>query len=125
MSMRRDALAGAAECMRVIEERAVTEDGLVATLGELPIPSAASNVIPGRVNFTLAERVSARQGTCPQLVSGAGHDAVALAGVTEVALLFVRCREGRSHHPDEYAAPEDIGLAIDVLTDFLSGFPVA
>ena len=41
------------------------------------------------------------------LVSGAGHDAVIIAALTPVAMLFVRCRDGLSHHPDEYrlAAP--------------------
>jgi len=176
MTMRRDALAGAAECVLFIEEQAKADKGIVATVGELRIESAASNVIPGRVSFTLdvrdgddekrtnfctdiicgmekmmemrnltfrietvlsapsvqcsphlssvlAERVSTRQTSCPYLVSGAGHDAVAMAEITEVALLFVRCREGLSHHPEEYASPEDIALAVEVLTDFLSTFP--
>jgi allantoate deiminase len=34
----------------------------------------------------------------------------------------VRCREGLSHHPDEFAAPEDIVRAIDVLAAFIEEF---
>lgn len=35
------------------------------------------------------------------LPSGAGHDAGAMADVTEVGMIFVRCEGGISHHPDE------------------------
>src|SRR6185369_4820101 len=37
----------------------------------------------------------------PLLPSGAGHDAAAMAAITPVAMLFVRCKGGISHHPDE------------------------
>ncbi|MCW1922283.1 M20 family metallo-hydrolase [Luteolibacter arcticus] len=54
------------------------------------------------------------------LPSGAGHDAVMMATVMPVAMLFVRCRGGLSHHPEEYAGPRDIAVALRVLVDFLS-----
>jgi allantoate deiminase len=54
-----------------------------------------------------------------QLVSGAGHDAVVMAKHTPVAMLFVRCRAGLSHHPDEYASPADLGVALQVVVDFI------
>ncbi|HEY1014854.1 MAG TPA: allantoate amidohydrolase [Herpetosiphonaceae bacterium] len=54
------------------------------------------------------------------LVSGAGHDAVALAPLTPVAMLFVRCKGGISHHPDESASAEDAAAAIEVLGRFLA-----
>jgi allantoate deiminase len=53
------------------------------------------------------------------LVSGAGHDAVILAKLTRVAMLFVRCRDGLSHHPAEFAAPKDLEIALRVVVDFL------
>jgi allantoate deiminase len=34
-------------------------------------------------------------------------------------MLFVRCRGGLSHHPDEYASPADLGVALRVVIDFL------
>lgn len=71
----------------------------------------------------LARVVERTQGQCPRLVSGAGHDAVVLAEVTRAAMLFVRCRDGSSHHPDEFATAEDIALATDVLAEFLGNFP--
>jgi allantoate deiminase len=67
----------------------------------------------------LAASVQAVQPRTLTLVSGAGHDAVVMAAVAPVAMLFVRCRDGLSHHPDEYASPGDIGVALGVLVDFL------
>lgn len=54
-----------------------------------------------------------------RLHSGAGHDAVAMAGVVPVAMLFVRCAGGISHHPAESVAPDDVAVAVDVLDRFL------
>jgi len=34
-------------------------------------------------------------------------------------MLFVRCRDGLSHHPDEYAAPQDIDIGVRVLAEFI------
>lgn len=56
----------------------------------------------------------------PRLTSGAGHDAQSLAAITPVAMLFVRCRDGVSHVPQEYASPEDVGLAVTVLADTIA-----
>jgi hydantoinase/carbamoylase family amidase len=47
-----------------------------------------------------------------ELVSGAGHDAMVMAGVTDVGMLFVRCPGGISHHPDEAVREDDVALAI-------------
>jgi allantoate deiminase len=54
-----------------------------------------------------------------QLASGAGHDAVVMAGLTEVAMLFVRCKGGVSHNPAESVTEADVAVAIDVLGRFL------
>jgi hydantoinase/carbamoylase family amidase len=48
-----------------------------------------------------------------ELVSGAGHDAMVMAGVTDVGMLFVRCAGGVSHHPDEAVREDDVALAIE------------
>ncbi len=53
------------------------------------------------------------------LVSGAGHDAVVLADLTPIAMLFVRCKAGVSHHPAESVMTEDIAVALAVLNTFL------
>nr|MBA2398091.1 hydantoinase/carbamoylase family amidase [Bradyrhizobium sp.] len=54
MAMRRDALAGAAECICVVEEFCKTDQaGLVGTVGYIDATPGATNVIPGLVSFTL------------------------------------------------------------------------
>jgi allantoate deiminase len=54
-----------------------------------------------------------------RLPSGAGHDAAALAAICPVAMLFVRCKAGLSHHPDESVKRADVAVAIGVLADFI------
>jgi hydantoinase/carbamoylase family amidase len=54
-----------------------------------------------------------------QLPSGAGHDGVAMSSLTEIAMLFVRCKGGISHNPAESVAVDDVGVALDVLSNFL------
>ena len=47
------------------------------------------------------------------LWSPAGHDAMAMAAITDIGMLFVRCYDGISHHPDEDVREVDVeaGLA--------------
>ena len=178
MDLRRDALAGAAECVLAAERLARNEADLVATVGKLEVKPGASNAIPGEVRFTLDFRhpddecreslldqlkaefasiakerqlelavelvqsnaavpcdpalteslldaVEAATGHRRLLASGAGHDAVMMATAMPVAMLFVRCRAGLSHHPDEHASPEDIRVALKVLVDFLHQYSIS
>ena len=54
MALRRDALAGAAECIAAIEHFCRTdENGLVGTVGYIHAMPGATNVIPGQVSFTI------------------------------------------------------------------------
>ncbi|KAG5228909.1 peptidase M20/M25/M40 family protein [Salix suchowensis] len=55
------------------------------------------------------------QDEVPVLMSGAGHDAMAMSHLTKVGMLFVRCRGGVSHSPAEHVLDDDVwaaGLAI-------------
>ena len=57
------------------------------------------------------------------LLSGAGHDAMAMAAVTDVAMLFTRCGNGGiSHNPLETMTADDAETAAQVLLDFLRSF---
>jgi allantoate deiminase len=58
----------------------------------------------------------------PRLPSGAGHDAAMMAAITPASMLFVRCRGGISHHPDESVEEPDVAAAIDVAERWLSTF---
>ena len=55
-----------------------------------------------------------------RLTSGAGHDAVSMSRLTEVGMLFVRCRKGISHCSAESVAAQDVELAVEALDRFLS-----
>ncbi|KAM6575083.1 hypothetical protein CsatA_023410 [Cannabis sativa] len=55
------------------------------------------------------------QSELPVLMSGAGHDAMAISHLTKIGMLFVRCRGGVSHSPAEHVLDDDVwasGLAL-------------
>ncbi|KAG2607812.1 probable allantoate deiminase [Panicum virgatum] len=55
----------------------------------------------------------------PVLMSGAGHDAMAMARLTKVGMLFVRCRGGVSHSPEESVMDDDVWAAGLALASFI------
>jgi len=55
-----------------------------------------------------------------RMPSGAGHDAMNMARIAPAGMIFIPCRGGISHNPDEYASPEDIVRGMDVLTETLA-----
>lgn len=57
-----------------------------------------------------------------RLVSGAGHDGQSMAKITDIAMLFVRCKGGISHNPLESASVDDMGLAVAALIRFIENF---
>ena len=71
-----------------------------------------------RLQAVLADAIT-RAGVAPRrLPSGAGHDAMMFDGVTDLAMLFVRCGNGGvSHSPREIITAEDADLAVHVLLD--------
>jgi allantoate deiminase len=70
----------------------------------------------------LAAAVEARGINAVYLPSGAGHDAMAMAALCPVGMLFVRCEGGISHTPKENISEADAELAVDVLVEFLRKF---
>ena len=176
MPLRRDALAGAAECIVEIEEFCRTdEDGLVGTVGYIHAMPGATNVIPGQVAFTIDIRaptdghrklavadivrrieniakrrkltlqldVTHENRTVPcapwlksqvaaavaaegfrvfELPSGAGHDGMAMIDIADVGMVFVRCKGGISHHPDEHVDVADADAGARVLLRLIENF---
>jgi len=60
-----------------------------------------------------------------RLPSGAGHDAMMMAGLTPIGMLFVRCGNGGiSHNPMETLSAADAGIAARVFEDFLRHYKV-
>ena len=72
-----------------------------------------------KLTAALARSVQTVQGKSISLVSGAGHDAVVMASLAPVAMLFVRSRDGLSHHPDEFTSAHDLNVALRAMIDFL------
>lgn len=175
MRLRRDALAGAAECVSAIERIGRTHADLVATVGRLETLPGAINVIPGEVRFTIDIRapddalrsqaatsidaalhdVAQTRGLriaieeiqsnpvarCApwlmsqledavrteghrvfRLPSGAGHDAQAMIALTDVCMLFIRCKGGVSHNPAESITAADAEAGARVLLRFIEAF---
>jgi len=175
MNLRRDALAGAAECVLATERVAKGHAELVGTVGRIEAKPGAINVIPGEVTFTVdvrapqdplrkhavaavrshIEKISqdrkleceietlqefgvttcapwlmeqmdkavARQGfRVRRLPSGAGHDGMALGAITDLCMLFVRCKGGISHSPLESITETDAAAGARVLLDFIEHF---
>ena len=67
-----------------------------------------------------AKAVARHEREVLSLPSGAGHDAAAMASLCPVAMLFVRCKRGLSHHPGESVSQRDAAKAIAVLSEFIA-----
>ena len=57
-----------------------------------------------------------------ELPSGAGHDGMAMIDVADVGMIFVRCRGGISHHPDEHVELADVDAGARVLLRLIENF---
>jgi N-carbamoyl-L-amino-acid hydrolase len=55
-----------------------------------------------------------------RIVARAYHDASFMARIAPMAMIFIPCRGGVSHRPDEYAAPEHIAAGVKVLARTLA-----
>lgn len=51
----------------------------------------------------------------PELMSGPFHDALALSYACDYGMIFIRCKDGISHNPLEYASNEDLALGTEIL----------
>jgi hydantoinase/carbamoylase family amidase len=67
------------------------------------------------IKHILAEECKALDLSAPELMSGPFHDALTMSNVCDFGMIFVRCKDGISHNPAEYAADEDIALGTQLL----------
>jgi acetylornithine deacetylase/succinyl-diaminopimelate desuccinylase-like protein len=96
-------------------------DRLLEAIGLEPEYRVEPVQFSGTARRAIRAEIEERELEVVELVSGAGHDAgiLAAAGV-DSAMLFVRSLNGGvSHSPDELSSPEDVELAVDVLTGAL------
>ena len=69
-----------------------------------------------RLQAAISKAIETTTGhTAPAIMSGAGHDGHAMVRLTEIGMIFVRCRGGVSHNPAEFVSVADMGLAVDAL----------
>jgi beta-ureidopropionase / N-carbamoyl-L-amino-acid hydrolase len=109
--------ASAARAMKVLQGAAAEacERRGVEVNGEITARVDAIR-FPEQVTAAVV-RAAARLGTDAVLLpSGAGHDAMNMARVCQTGMIFIPCREGRSHSPEEYATPEACTLGTRALS---------
>ena len=51
-----------------------------------------------------------------RMVSRAYHDSLFMAQICPTTMIFVPCRDGVSHRPDEYSTPEQIAVRVSERT---------
>ncbi|MFL9826691.1 M20/M25/M40 family metallo-hydrolase [Rhodoplanes sp. SY1] len=51
------------------------------------------------------------------MASGAGHDAAFVSRIAPAAMLFIPCRDGRSHCPEEWSEPGEVAAGTTVLAE--------
>ncbi|MDE7540676.1 allantoate amidohydrolase [Gluconobacter sphaericus] len=84
----------------------------------LPAAACAPELVAG-----LARAVTSVTGRPAQrLLSGAGHDAMAMVDLCPMGMLFIRSPGGLSHHPDETVRVGDVELAHRALLAFVKEF---
>jgi allantoate deiminase len=72
-------------------------------------------VLPEAIRALLVREAEARGISTKVMLSGAGHDAMVMAGLTDVGLIFVPSRGGRSHCPEEWTDYAALKKGVDVL----------
>jgi allantoate deiminase len=92
----------------VCEEREL-ESG-IALLG-----SAEPVTLSGEIVDLLEAKAREKNVASLRMISGAGHDSALLADLTPTGMIFVPSQGGRSHCPEEFTRPEDIGLGCEML----------
>ena len=82
------------------------------------IPTMAMDPAPFPEEIvSLVENAAASLGmSCLRLPSGAFHDALYAARACPSGMIFVPCRDGLSHHPDEWCEPAHCAAGARVLT---------
>ncbi len=112
----------APETQRIDEAERAIRDAIAAVAASARVGAAVEHALEiPVVEFDPSCRNAVRS-ACEALglswlpvVSGAGHDAMSIARVAPASLVFIPCKDGISHHPDEYASPDQVGAGCDAL----------
>lgn len=106
-------------CRKLEEQARQLAERRGLTIEWTPVQETPAVPCADPLSKLMSEAVAAYQPSVVSLPSGAGHDAAAIAAICPVAMLFVRCKDGLSHHPDESVDAADVAVAINVLSAFI------
>lgn len=70
----------------------------------------------------LRESANALGFSSMDIASGAGHDAAFVARIAPAAMLFIPCRDGKSHAPEEWAEPDAVAAGTAVIAEAVLRF---
>ena len=109
-------IKGAVHIVR--EERGVI--GKIETINADPPATCSTDIIE-------AIETSAKdlQLKTQPMVSRAYHDTLFMSRICPVSMIFIPCKDGVSHRPDEYSKPEDIEKGVEVLAHTLAKLSIA
>jgi N-carbamoyl-L-amino-acid hydrolase len=109
------------DVMQQIEaaSQAISAKRLVPIRTEVLNADAPANCAPAVVE-ALSESCKKHHLKFVPIVSRAYHDSLFMSRIAPTAMLFIPCRNGYSHRPDEYASPEDIARGTLVLAETLA-----
>lgn len=108
-----DAYRGVARDIAAFAERAAKRRGMRAEYAERQ-RLAATPMDPSIVS-ALDDAAAAAGEPYVQMHSGAAHDTMCVADRIPTAMVFVPCKDGISHHPDELADSADAALAAEII----------
>ena len=100
-------------CARVAAKRKVQ-------ITVVPINTDAPATASPRIIEAIADSASENGLAHKQMVSRAYHDSLFMARIAPVGMIFIPCRGGVSHRPDEYSAPDEIENGTKVLAGTLA-----
>jgi N-carbamoyl-L-amino-acid hydrolase len=112
---RRDVVMRAIEAAR----QTIAAKRQVSIREEVVNADAPAHCAPAIVE-ALSQSCSKHRFSSIPMVSRAYHDSLFMSRIAPVAMLFIACRGGYSHRPDEFASPDDIARGVLVLAETLA-----
>ena len=114
--------AAAERLLKAAEEMA-TRRGLTLTCE--PRLDQASVAMDPTIAAMLDRALERSGAPAHRMSSGAGHDAMVVASIMPVGMLFLRCEGGISHHPAENVREDDVAAALEAGLKFLDELELA
>jgi hydantoinase/carbamoylase family amidase len=111
---------GVARDIAAFAEEAAGRRGMTADYAQRQTLPATP--LDGRVAGALEEAAAASGEPYMMMHSGAAHDTMSIADRVPSAMVFVPCKDGISHSPEEDADPADAALGAEVMLNAIKKF---